>query len=375
MKVKKFIAPTMLEVMSQVRKELGTEAVILNSKEIKKGGIFGFFSKTNIEVVAAIDPEPARWKQKEPKADKSIQWQAQPAESEHITSSSEKALQRDIEELRTVVQQQQRNQSYPLEIQKLYEELLKQEVSAQTADTIVQPLVEKFYVQRSNGNELQLWKWMKEELYMQLEDVPFGGMDYTKQIVHFVGPTGVGKTTTIAKVAANAVMNDHKQVAFITTDTYRIAAIDQLKTYAKILDLPLEVAYNKEDYQLAKEKFSSYDLVLVDTAGRNYRDTTYVEELKDMVEIGKDTDTYLVLSLTSKVKDMEDIYNTFATLPIKNIIFTKADETTQYGGVLDLVMKHEIGVAYVTDGQNVPDDLRIASGDWLIDQIVGDIEL
>src|SRR5690625_5164287 len=123
------------------------------------------------------------------------------------------------------------------------------------------------------------------------------------------------------------MLNDHKKVAFITTDTYRIAAIDQLKTYARILDIPIEVAYTAEDYQMALKKFASYDVILVDTAGRNFRDDKYIQELKKMIDFNVNTESYLVLSLTDKSQDIIDIKQQIQQLVINKMIYTITDTT------------------------------------------------
>src|SRR5690606_7134176 len=140
-------------------------------------------------------------------------------------------------------------------------------------------------------------------------------------------PTGVGKTTTIAKVAAKLMLKKQKKVAFITTDTYRIAAIEQLKIYARILNIPVEVAYNVDDYKQAIQKLSNYDVILVDTAGRNFRNPVYIKQLKELMGNVDHIATYLVLSLTAKPKDLQDIFIQFEEIPLKEIIFTKLDET------------------------------------------------
>ncbi len=127
------------------------------------------------------------------------------------------------------------------------------------------------------------------KLEKHLNDLQFDGIDYDRQIIQFVGPTGVGKTTTLAKIAAQSILQHEKKIAFITADTYRIAAIEQLKTYARILDVPLEVAYSIEDYKNALDKFQDYDIIFVDTAGRNFRDERYVHELKEVISFEKFT--------------------------------------------------------------------------------------
>lgn len=371
MKVKKYRAPTMPEVMKQVRNELGAEAVILNSKEINKGGFLGMFKKKSIEVVAAIDPEPIRDAEQTYKT-QTMQRTPDHSSEEKQTDQSQNVYE-ELQELKKLmkIQSTSRPLVYPGVLQKLYNHLIHQEVAEKLATRLIDPLVEHYYIAKGNIDIATAKEWVKERLSSELEDIPFGGVDFTKKYIHLVGPTGVGKTTSLAKIAAEGVLSYHKRVAFITTDTFRIAAIDQLKTYAKILDVPIEVAYNLDDYKKAKERFSDYDIVLVDTAGRNFKDEKYVQELKETVDFEEELETYLVLSITSKAKDIEEIYKQFKSVPIKRLIFTKVDETSHYGAMINMMMKYNIGVAYLTDGQNVPDDIREASPQTIVRKVVG----
>src|SRR5690606_6548153 len=143
-----------------------------------------------------------------------------------------------------------------------------------------------------------------------------------------------------------------------------------LKTYAKILNIPFEVVYSMEDFKKAKELFTHYDLVLIDSAGRNFRNSLYIEELRKIIDFDDEVETYLVLSLTSKYKDMEAIFEQFSLIPIQKVIFTKKDETLYYGSMLNFVMKFRIGVAYITNGQNVPDDMIEAGHEDLVNSII-----
>lgn len=371
MKVKKYRAPTMPEVMKQVRNELGAEAVILNSKEINKGGFLGMFKKKSIEVVAAIDPEPTRDAEQTYKA-QTMQRTPDNSSEEKQTDQSQNVYE-ELQELKKLMKTQSTSSPlvYPGVLQKLYNHLIHQEVSETLATRLIDPLVEHYYIAKGNIDIATAKEWVKERLSSELEDIPFGGVDFSKKYIHLVGPTGVGKTTSLAKIAAEGVLSHHKRVAFITTDTFRIAAIDQLKTYAKILDVPIEVAYNLDDYKKAKERLSDYDIVLVDTAGRNFKDEKYVQELKETVDFEEELETYLVLSITSKAKDIEEIYKQFKSVPIKRLIFTKVDETSHYGAMINIMMKYNIGVAYLTDGQNVPDDIREASPQTIVRKVVG----
>lgn len=176
----------------------------------------------------------------------------------------------------------------------------------------------------------------------------------------------MGKTTTIAKIAAKAVLKDNKKVALITTDTYRIAAIEQLKTYAKLLNIPIEVAYNAEDFKNATEKFRSFDLILTDSAGRNFREERFVHELKEVIHFNGEMETYLVLALTSKYADLKKIIEQFHDISIQKVIFTKKDETMSCGTIFNVIADYSLGIAYITDGQNVPEDIVEATEDYLL---------
>ncbi|MFG6115101.1 flagellar biosynthesis protein FlhF [Halobacillus sp. MO56] len=370
MKVKKFEAESMPKVMSQVKKEMGNDAVILNSKVVHRGGFLGLFKKKNIEVIAAIDPadkQPPRkqaWKMEKKK-------EAAAATSDNSLVSDQTVLS-EIKALKKLVEKKQSVQptGYPQPYQELYDHLVAQEITAELADGLLARL--KANEEKVSVSIDGLKSIILDSLESKGTSCTFGGVDYSRQFVHFVGPTGVGKTTTIAKVAARAVLNDQKKVAFITTDTYRIAAIDQLKTYAKLLDVPIEVAYSLEDYMEARNKFTHYDLVLVDTAGRNFRDPQYVYELSKLIDFRTDMETYLVLSLTSRYKDMQAIFDQFSNIPIRKFIFTKSDETSTYGSALNLLLNNEVGAAYITNGQNVPDDIQTASAQWIASRIAGD---
>jgi flagellar biosynthesis protein FlhF len=191
------------------------------------------------------------------------------------------------------------------------------------------------------------------------------------RIVHFVGPTGVGKTTTIAKLAAEQVLKYNRKVGFITSDTYRIAAVEQLKTYATILNVPLEVVFSPQDLSKAYEQLQDRDLIFMDTAGRNYRNEMYVSELNALLRSQGKSETFLVLSLTTKYKDMKAITDNFSKFKLDKVLFTKLDETDSYGAVVNLVHDFKLQLSYVTHGQNVPDDITELDEQRILDLILG----
>lgn len=350
MKVKKYLASTMPEAMQQIRKELGADAVILSSKEVQTGGVLGLFKKRKIEVVAGLDPEPLERKQTtKPPANEKLQVKTDREQPERVME--------ELQHLKKLIETQTTASGMPFspDYQLVYQHLLDQEVTESLAHSLIDELVAEHQKLEHHPSAAQMKHSLGELIRQKLEPHSFQGISYAKKVIQFAGPTGVGKTTTLAKIAAGCVLKDHKKVAFITRDTYRIAAVEQLKTYARILDIPVAVTYNQEDYQAAVATYCDYDLILVDTAGRNFRDNTHIHDLEQTMKEG--TETYLVLSLTAKAADTMKIYQQFRHISLTSLIMTKLDETRQYGSMLNLIAEQDIGIAYLTNGQDVPDDL------------------
>ncbi|MFS0782284.1 flagellar biosynthesis protein FlhF [Bacillus sp. 1P06AnD] len=376
MKIKKYNAANMNEAMAQIKNELGEEAVILNSKVVFTGGILGFFKKKGIEVIAAVDPQErqqpmatqVKKKRLEGMPAEKIAYDRNPNRVGHTNKEDNQSAHdvlKEMGELKQLVKKVQLNQekdtlSAPLK--KVSDLLSGQEIAQDVIDTILVMLNDKEGITEEEAIE-----FAKSFLLASLPSE--ANRLFQRKYVNVVGPTGVGKTTTLAKLAAESALKYRKKVAFITTDTYRIAAIDQLKTYAKILNVPIEVAYNVEDFRKAIERFSHYDLVFIDTAGRNFRNAEYVEELNKIISFDEQMETYMVLALTSKQRDMEEIVGQFSSIPLSYFIFTKMDETSTIGAAYNMVVKYNLNIAYVTDGQNVPDDLKKASPDFLVDSM------
>lgn len=358
MKIKKYTAKTMPEAMEKIRVDLGSNAVILNSKEITKGGILGLFKKRKIEVIAALDAQPTRpTNSKSGRAPqlKNNSYKRKPSVDNNLNSD----VLTEIQHMKQLIKQQSdfTDHRFPLDYKPAFDYLLGQEIDKKLAEELVQQVVHSHEENNIKPTAESILHNLTSEIKTRLSSLPFVGINNSSKVVHLVGPTGVGKTTTIAKIAANSMLKDKKTVAFITTDTYRIGAIEQLKTYAKILEIPIEVAYTVSDYEQALNNLSDYDLILVDTAGRNFREKKYVTDLKKKIEINANIETFLVLSLTAKPKDIRETYEQFKNIKIDQVIFTKTDETTQYGSILNIALENKVGVAYLTNGQDVPDDL------------------
>ncbi len=375
----------MAEAMKQIRAELGNDAVILNSKIVHKGGFLGLFKKRTIEVIAAVDPKP-KYQQKptvkqkpmilpnierNDEVGKKVHQDASPVEQK----SSDEII-KELNELKALLKRlplesESAAPSYPAPLQLMDRLLKEQEIDPSIQESLLSSLLEKWYVEGASASIEQVYAWLEKEMVKRISNISFGGISFTKKYINVVGPTGVGKTTTLAKIAGECVITHKKKVAFITTDTYRIAAIDQLKTYAKILNVPLEVCYTMDDFKKAVQTFKEFDLVLIDTAGRNFRNKQYVEDLKMLIDFDNEMDTYLVLSLTAKQRDMQDIFTQFSSIEIDKFIFTKADETSSYGAMYNMINKYNKGVAYMTNGQNVPDDMIAVTPTKIAKSIIG----
>lgn len=193
------------------------------------------------------------------------------------------------------------------------------------------------------------------------------------KFVFFVGPTGVGKTTTIAKIASTLKLTKNTKVALITSDTYRIAAVEQLRTYANILGIPLQVVYSAEDMTRAMEEFREYNLVFVDTAGRSHNNPEQREDIQKLLETVDEAnrEVFLVLSATTKYKDLVKIATTYGEMTKYSLIFTKLDETDTIGNIYNIHMLTEAPLSYTTCGQNVPDDIGKIDAQNIAKQLLG----
>ncbi len=189
------------------------------------------------------------------------------------------------------------------------------------------------------------------------------------RIIALVGPTGVGKTTTTAKLAAMYALNKGNKVALITMDIFRVGAVEQLKTYSRIMGIPLEVASTPKELEKAVEKHSACDLIFIDTAGRSHKDKEKLDEMKNFLEDKIPMEVYLCLSATTKDRELEEILNRFRIFQVSKVVFTKIDECESFGNMINLLMKDNLQIAYFTTGQRVPEDIEIATPAKLADMI------
>ncbi|EGL82506.1 flagellar biosynthetic protein FlhF [Caldalkalibacillus thermarum TA2.A1] len=379
MRIKKYVVNSLAEAMQEIKQDLGQDAVILDTKKVKKKGLLGLFrKKTQIEVIAAVDPNrshslPESFSKRREQNRKGLDGKAAAAALQPLkTQAVQNDVAQEIKELKTLMLNMmgEATVQLPPVAEKIDQQLRQHGVLPFIRADILQKLLreEKWRVEK--GPHRELTTEARRMLKDYLATLPFQENKPLPKLVCFVGPTGVGKTTTIAKLAADMLLVKRRKVGLITADTYRIAAVEQLRTYAQILNVPLKVIYSRKDLTEALDELQDCDCILMDTAGRNYLGTFDIHQLKQFVPEGEDVETCLVLSLTSKYEDMKHVIANFKTLPVHSLILTKADETRSLGSIVNLLSEYRLPLAYITNGQNVPDDFLHPSPGWLADALL-----
>jgi len=378
MQIKRFEAENMTEALRLVKQEFGSEAVILSARSLeKKGGVFWPVKRPGVEVTAANDtscPEA-----KETPLNKVRKFYKNQSFQSYLEDSSKKkspvsSLHGEANALKNrhnnhMVKRNHVPQNNARELFALHQRMLFQGIE----ENIALDLIEKINRIISSENVLKNNE-LKSCLIHAFEKTGLRAspikMEQGKQkIVAFVGPTGVGKTTTIAKLAAIQAIKMRKRVALITLDNYRIGSIDQLKIYAKIIGIPIEVASTGKEFKECLNRLKDKDLILIDTAGISQNNEHQFNELRIFFDKIRHIETHLLLSATTKENDLIDILARFKVFPISKLLFTKLDESTSYGNMLNQLIRSEIPVSYFTNGQQIPEDIEIATLEKLVDLI------
>jgi flagellar biosynthesis protein FlhF len=379
--VRIFEGTSIFEAYSKLKRSLGEDAVILSTKHIKKGGMLGIGGKKFIQITAS-EPSPHaqhRISKNVSSAPKAVSQKGltshktlSPQETSSTITSPDAMLsfQSDLKEIRQMIQDMQEHSNYkvwpdlPQEFQKAYEKLQKFNI----ADDIATALIHRWkghYPNYKKGEKVDvrlLEKYIGEML------IPAGPIQLKTKgptTVMLVGPTGVGKTTSIAKLAARYKIQQKKSVGLITIDTYRIAAVEQLRTYADLIGVPLKVIDSPKELQEAVQAFSDKDLILIDSAGRSPRHTEKMNELHQYVHAANADELHLVLSMSVGADVMADTLKRYQEFSVSKLLFTKLDEAVNYGAILGIIHKTQKPIGYITTGQEVPDDIEVVSQERL----------
>lgn len=401
--IKKFQGKTEAEAVENAKRELGSNIVVMNVRSVKKKGLFSFLMPQITEVTVALEEEteqPSAISREETKSftdaianirsvsEASLKQQETVKDNPEDTENKKKesnVLEEKLDNLHVLLEQQlqkpeEKNEELEEEqdnelakfMKLLYNTMLENEVNEKYANQIIDE-IEKinkpntpFDYALANTYQKMILKFGKPSGITPSQN--------GAKVIFFLGPTGVGKTTTIAKIASKFSVENGKRVALLTADTYRIAAAEQLRTYANILEVPFRIIYSTEDVEQALRDFKEYDYILVDTAGHSYQNEAQREVMNSFIHSvdGKaEKEIFLVLSATTKYRDLINIADTYSAMTEYKLIFTKLDETTTLGNLLNLKLHTGFPLSYVTYGQNVPDDIEHFNPQKTVKQLLG----
>lgn len=397
--IKKFQGKTEAEATELAKKELGDGVVVMNVRNVKRKGFFASFRKPVTEVTVALEEEtekfvPAKKETEKPSngglpknAPITGAWHKESSGIYQRGTTEIGAIEEKLDSLQTLLVQQFKNpaqekadayEETPEEVKVpvketeeeknpelvkflklLYNVMLENEVDEKYVNQIMEEIekVHKpnmpFDYALANAYQRMVLKFGAAEEIVPAKSGP--------KVVFFIGPTGVGKTTTIAKIASKFTVEDKKRVALLTTDTFRIAAAEQLRTYAGILEAPFRVIYTMQELEEAVRDFKDYDYILVDTTGHSHQNKEQKAAMKELVHCidgMAEKEVFLVLSATTKYRDLINIADSYKDVADYKLIFTKLDETSAFGNILNLKFHTGASLSYVTCGQNVPDDIE-----------------
>jgi len=368
MMIKRFLGKSVTEAMNMVKNELGENAVILHTKRIKSNNILKFWEKEKVEILAAHEGKQQERPKQKIDHNRAVKqdFKSRIFEADDQVSPGKKdynSIENEVSNIKDMVAEIKKTLSGSSAIGEsgqIASKTLKDEITASLIKKgFSQELIDKFIKSVSEKNEITVdnFKQLFRE-YLQSElSSEYEAFEFKNKINVFIGPTGVGKTTTLAKLASNCVLNESKKVGFLTLDTYRIAAVEQLKIYSEILNMPLEVAYNTSSIKESLENLSDSDIILVDTAGRSHRNKMHMKEIRRFLDSIPEKDIFLVISANYNIEDISDIVDEYNFIDDFNIIITKLDETSKQAVVMNVLHKYKRKISHITFGQNVPDDI------------------
>lgn len=399
--IKKYLAKTEKEAIEMAKEDLGSNAVVMNIKKVHPKGMAKIFMRGKVEVTAALEDSDAGHIDvelpKETPAEMAVKSKQQGSARENEQDSQDDFIQDKLMTLQFLLEKQMKEsvqenknnkasdgavkpnnvaEAHKTEEQEeepeekkaedktaayqelVYKQLVQSEVDSEIAESIMQEISRSL---PSDAAVDQILASVYQKIILMMGQPYLIEPEQKKrtQYIFFLGSTGVGKTTTIAKIASKLKLEKNANIALVTADTYRIAAVEQLKTYANILSVPLKVIYTPEELGKMSDDLEEYDVCLVDTAGRSHKNKDQIEDIRTLIEqipIG-DRQVYLVLNAGTKYRDLLEIAKTYAQLTDFAIIFTKLDETSSSGVMLNLKVKTKCPLSYITWGQNVPDDI------------------
>ncbi|MGL1902222.1 MAG: flagellar biosynthesis protein FlhF [Fibrobacterales bacterium] len=396
MKMKKFRAATVREALERVKEELGPQAVILKTENLKKG-LMG--KESEVEVTAALDEKafvkpgevvghamPAQaYSPRSIGQSRSAVLEAESDTDKQAHNDLLQAIKHEIGAIRDVVLEPNKEiaeikreiqnlkkgvlnrsseviKSVPEDFKLIYHELLKKGV---LPDFINEVVAELTIASAPDERNEKFVRYSSKKIVADKLPVagPITFRENRASIIMFVGSTGVGKTTTIAKLAGQLILQGNKEVGIISTDCYRIGAIEQMSTLASASSVDFEAIFELSDIDKALDNFKDKDVVLIDSAGRSQTSSEHLTELRQIIDIAVPDEIHLVLAANVKVDDMQHIFESFKSLGVSRVLFTKLDETSSHASLVNVMIKNGLPVSYLTFGQKIPDDIMIAEAE------------
>lgn len=396
--IKKFKANSETEAIMLAKDELGKDAIVMNIKKVSPQGIFRLFRKSTVEVTAAID-ELQTYGEKPLRKDsslsdnssvflKELENREQLAKKAEVTDS--RAIEEKLNNLQALLENQlihlkpdekemeeKKDKAEKAEdkniscVRLIYNQLIANEVDEKYANQVIAEIEPT--LKKDTSIDMILASFYQKIILKLGQPKELQVCEGTTKFVFFIGPTGVGKTTTIAKLASSLIVGKKGKVALLTSDTYRIAAVEQLRTYANILDIPMRVIYTESELAEAREDFQNFDVVLVDTAGRSHKNREQRDDLEKLINSipEAEREIYLVLSATTKYNDLIRITQSYSDFTNYSILFTKLDETNAIGNIYNIRMLTNANLSYATFGQNVPNDISTVNTQNIARKLLG----
>ncbi len=392
----------MNQALALVKRDLGSDAVILHTRKVRRGGILGLGAREVVEITASNDVNVAQRTRKSRTAAPSAanpnaatlsmlakaygqktqsNGNAAPAPAAQPAPTSaqpDPQLAAELKQIKQMVRQvvsatrEDSTPALPDNLVDHYVQLIGQELAEELAQEVIDAVQDG-----APANKKETRKAIAEQIAKLVavddrdlhESRPDDGRPRT---IALVGPTGVGKTTTIAKLAATFKLKQRLNVAMITIDTYRIAAVDQLRTYADIIGLPLHIVNTPMEMSAAIDRCNGYDVVLIDTAGRSPKDSEKLDQLGSFIDAAKPHEVHLVLSSTASESVLMEAAERFSAIRTDRVIFTKMDEAVNFGVVLNVIRRVNKKLSYITTGQEVPHDIERGAGHRLAELLLGE---
>lgn len=406
--IKKFQAHTETEAIMLAKEELGKDAIVMNIKTIAPKGVYKLFRKPTVEITAAVDEnityvkekKQSEEKEKIPQKNLNIIYEDDnnknfdevvPVDGSSYLNKDVSSIELKLNNLQTMIEKQMSDSTLIKDkkdkkgddgievsdnknitcVQLIYNQMVENEVEECYANQVIGEIESKL---RKDSPVDQILSSIYQKIILKLGQAQVLDIKQGQgRFVFFIGPTGVGKTTTIAKIATNLKLQQKYKVAMLAADTYRIAAVEQLRTYANILDIPLRVIYSEEEIQDVVAEFKDYDVILVDTAGRSHKNKAQREDIEKLIRKIPENkrEIYLVLSATTKYRDLVNMTEAYSEIAEYRLIFTKLDETSAIGNIFNIKMLTGAPLSYATFGQNVPDDIGKINPQDIAKQLMG----